>query len=159
MGLASPEAMAACSPASPTAGATVTCTGVPSLPLFLNTFSSAVNDLTVNVNPGAQLNATLGGIALNLTGNNTTLNNSGTIDPALLGFVSVLSGGVVVGNTAASTVNITNTATGIIRGTGALLGLNLTSLGGAALNVTNGVGGTTTPVSYTHLTLPTSDLV
>ncbi|WLH82387.1 autotransporter-associated beta strand repeat-containing protein [Pseudomonas sp. FP2338] len=144
MGLASPAAMAACSPASPTAGATVTCTGVPSLPLFLNTFSSAVNNLTVNVNPGAQLNATLGGIALNLTGNNTTLNNSGTIDPALLGLVSLLSGGVVMGNTAASTVNFTNTATGIIRGTGALLGLNLTSLAGAALNVTNGVGGTTT---------------
>ncbi|WP_342356518.1 autotransporter-associated beta strand repeat-containing protein [Pseudomonas salomonii] len=144
MGLASPAAMAACSPASPTTGATVTCTGVPSLPLLLNTFSSAVNNLTVNVNPGAQLNATLGGIALNLTGNNTTLNNSGTIDPAVLGLVSVLSGGVVVGNTAASAVNITNTATGIIRGTGALLGLNLTSLAGAALNVTNGVGGTTT---------------
>nr|WP_256593072.1 autotransporter-associated beta strand repeat-containing protein [Pseudomonas sp. 2822-15] len=144
MGLASPAAMAACSPASPTTGATVTCTGVPSLPLLLNTFSSAVNNLTVNVNPGAQLNATLGGIALNLTGNNTTLNNSGTIDPAVLGLVSVLSGGVLVGNTAASAVNITNTATGIIRGTGALLGLNLTSLAGAALNVTNGVGGTTT---------------
>ncbi|WP_196492155.1 hypothetical protein, partial [Pseudomonas fluorescens] len=99
MGLASPDVFAACSPASPAAGATVTCTGVPSLPLFLNTFSSAVNNLTVNVNAGAQLNATLGGKALTLTGNSATLNNSGTIDPALLGLVSVLSGGVVIGNT------------------------------------------------------------
>ncbi len=147
MGLASPDVFAACSPASPTAGATVTCTGVPSLPLFLNTFSSAVNSLTVNVNAGAQLNATLGGKALTLTGNNTTLNNSGTIDPALLGLVSVLSGGVVIGNTAASVLNITNSATGIMRGTGALLGLNLASLDGMALNATNGAGGTTTIVN------------
>jgi len=109
LGLASPQAMAACSPASPTAGATVTCTGVPSLPLFLNTFASAVNGLTVNVNSGAQMNATLGGQVLNLTGNNLTLNNSGTIDPALLGLVTVLSGGVTLGNTAASNVTINNT--------------------------------------------------
>src|SRR5471032_449572 len=65
VGLVSPQALAACSPASPTAGATVTCTGVPSLPLFLNTFASAVNNLTVNVNSGAQMNATLGGQSLN----------------------------------------------------------------------------------------------
>ena len=147
MGSASPEVLAACTPASPTPGATVTCTGVPSLPLFLNTFSSAVNNLTLNVNAGAQLNATLGGKALTLTGNNATLNNSGTIDPALLGLVSVLSGGVVIGNTAASALNITNTASGIMRGTGALLGLDLASLDGMALNATNGAGGVTTIVN------------
>ncbi|KPG76260.1 autotransporter-associated beta strand repeat-containing protein [Pseudomonas libanensis] len=147
IGLASPDVLAACTPASPAPGATVTCTGVPSLPLFLNTFSSAVNNLTLNVNAGAQLNATLGGKALTLTGNDTTLNNAGTIDPALLGLVSVLSGGVVIGNTAASALNITNTASGIMRGTGALLGLNLASLDGMALNATNGAGGVTSIVN------------
>lgn len=122
IGLASPEVLAACTPANPADGTTVTCTGVPSLPLFLNTFSSAANGLIVNVNAGAQLNATLAGTALSLTGNNVTLNNSGTVDPSLLGLVTALSGGVVVGNTTASTVNITNSVTGIIRGTGNLLG-------------------------------------
>src|SRR5471032_1682564 len=88
VGLVRPQALAACTPASPTAGATVTCTGVPSLPLFLNTFASAVNNLTVNVNSGAQMNATLGGVALNLTGNNLTFNNSGTIDcPPSVAFI------------------------------------------------------------------------
>src|SRR5471032_2288249 len=101
VGLVSPQALAACSPASPTAGATVTCTGVPSLPLFLNTFASAVNDLTVNVNSGAQMNATLGGQSLNLTGNNLTFNISVTVDPGLLWAVTALSGGLTLGNTSA----------------------------------------------------------
>ncbi|MBU1358417.1 MAG: autotransporter outer membrane beta-barrel domain-containing protein [Gammaproteobacteria bacterium] len=137
--VAAPSAMATCS----TAGSTVTCTGVPSLPLFLNNFSSATNGLTVNVNAGAQMNATLGGKVLVLTGSNITLNNSGTVDPALLGLVSVLSGGAQIGNTGASVVNITNASSGIIRGTGGYLGQDLTSLDGAALNVFNGVGGST----------------
>ncbi|MBU2407908.1 MAG: ESPR domain-containing protein, partial [Gammaproteobacteria bacterium] len=127
--VAAPSAMATCS----TAGSTVTCTGVPSLPLFLNNFSSATNGLTVNVNAGAQMNATLGGKVLVLTGSNITLNNSGTVDPALLGLVSVLSGGAQIGNTGASVVNITNASSGIIRGTGGYLGQDLTSLDGAAL--------------------------
>jgi len=145
--LASPQAMASCLPGSPTAGGTVTCSGVPSLPLFLNTFSSAVNDLTVNVGSAAQLNATLGGQVLNLTGNNITLNNAGLIDPGLLGAVTVLSAGAVIGNAGASVVNITNAATGIIRGTGDLLGLNLASLNGMALNINNGAGGSTNIVN------------
>ncbi|MGQ7614925.1 hypothetical protein ACTGW6_10790, partial [Streptococcus suis] len=74
-------------------------------------------------------------------------NNAGTIDPAVLGLVSALSGGVVIGNSTANALNITNAATGVINGTGALLGLNLASLGGMALNATNGVGGTTTIVN------------
>lgn len=147
MGLASPDVFAACSPASPTAGATVTCTGVPTLLLIPNTFNSAVNTLTVNVTAGTKLNTLVGGVALSLTGNNTTLNNAGTIDPAVLGLVSALSGGVVIGNSTANALNITNAATGVINGTGALLGLNLASLGGMALNATNGVGGTTTIVN------------
>ena len=108
----------------------MTCTGVPSLPLFLNNFSSATNGLTVNVNAGAQMNATLGGHVLDLTGVNISLNNSGTLDPALLGLVSVLSGGAFIGTGASSTVSVLNNASGIMRGTGMLLGLNLTSLGG-----------------------------
>jgi len=143
VGLVSPQALAACSPASPTAGATVTCTGVPSLPLFLNTFASAVNNLTVNVNSGAQMNATLGGQSLNLTGNNLTFNNSGTIDPALLGAVTGLGTALMIGNGSASTVNINNTLTGIMRGTGDLLGVNLTTIAGMAMDVVNGAGGVT----------------
>lgn len=147
VGIISPQAMAACTPGSPAAGGTVTCSGVPSLPLFLNTFSSAVNDLTVNVGSAAQLNATLGGQVLNLTGNNITLNNSGLIDPALLGAVTALSAGALIGNAGASVMNITNAATGIIRGTGDLLGVNLVSLNGMALNLNNSAGGSTNIVN------------
>ncbi|PTT61492.1 hypothetical protein DBR26_26820, partial [Pseudomonas sp. HMWF007] len=116
----SAPALATCS----TAGSTVTCSGVPTLPLFLNNFSSATSGLTVNVNSSAQMNATLGGHVMDLTGVNITLNNSGTIDPALLGLVSVLSGGAFIGSGATSTVSVLNNASGIIRGTGMLLGLN-----------------------------------
>ena len=135
----STPAQATCS----TAGSIVTCTGVPSLPLFLNNFTSPSNNLTVNVNSGAQMNATLGGRVLDLTGVNVTLNNSGTIDPALLGLVSVLSGGAFVGSGLTSTVSVLNNASGIMRGTGMLLGLNLTSVDGLALGVNNAGGGTT----------------
>ncbi|WP_095152643.1 autotransporter-associated beta strand repeat-containing protein [Pseudomonas sp. Irchel s3b5] len=135
----SSTAFATCS----TAGSTVTCTGVPSLPLFLNNFSSAANGLTVNVNSGAQMNATLGGHVMDLTGVNISLNNSGTIDPALLGLVSVLSGGAFIGTGASSTVSVLNNASGIIRGTGMLLGLNLTSIDGLGIAVNNAATGTT----------------
>lgn len=136
----SPTAFATCS----TSGSTVTCTGVPSLPLFLNNFSSATSGLTVNVNSGAQMNATLGGHVMDLTGVNISLNNSGTIDPALLGLVSVLSGGAFIGTGATSTVSVLNNASGIIRGTGMLLGLNLTSIDGLGIAVNNAAAGTTT---------------
>ncbi|CAI8940665.1 fibronectin-binding autotransporter adhesin [Pseudomonas sp. IT-P176] len=142
-GLASPQATAACSPTSPSAGATVTCTGVPTLPLLLNTFSSSVDALTVNVTSGAGLNATLGGAALSLTGNNVTLNNAGTVDPAFAGLITQLSNGVVVGNATASTVNISNAGSGIFRGSAGVLGQALTSLDGMALNINNGAGGST----------------
>jgi hypothetical protein len=46
---------------------------------------------------------------MDLTGVNITLNNSGTLDPALLGLVSVLSGGAFIGTGAASTVNVKTT--------------------------------------------------
>ena len=112
----SSSAFATCS----TAGSTVTCTGVPVLPLFLNQYSSATNGLTVNVNPGAQMNAILGGHVMDLTGVNISLNNSGTLDPALFGFVSILSGGAFIGTGATSAVSVLNNASGIMRGTGIL---------------------------------------
>lgn len=132
-------AQATCS----TAGITVTCTGVPSLPLFLNDFSSATSGLTINVNSGAQMNAAAGSKVLNLTGVNISLNNSGTIDPALLGLVSELSGGAFIGTGAASAVSVTNNVSGIIRGTGMLLGQSLTSIDGLAIGVNNAAGGAT----------------
>ena len=145
--LLSPSVMAICSPGSPTSGATVTCSGVPLL-LVPNTFSSAVSNLIVNIGAGTQMNTLPGGEVLNLSGNNITLNNAGIVDPSILGVVSVLSNGAVIGNTAASTVNINNAATtGVFRGTGGLLGLNLSTLNGMALNVTNGTGGTTNIVN------------
>ncbi|WP_252053472.1 autotransporter-associated beta strand repeat-containing protein [Acinetobacter silvestris] len=112
--------------------------------MFLNNFSSATSGLTVNVNNAAQMNATLGGKVLNLTGANINLNNSGTIDPALLGLVSILSGGAFIGSGATSAVSVVNNGSGIIRGTGMLLGPNLTSIDGLALAVNNAVAGTTT---------------
>ena len=89
------------------------------------------------------MNATLGGHVMDLTGVNISLNNSGTLDPALLGLVSVLSGGAFIGTGATSTVSVLNNASGIIRGTGMLLGLNLTSIDGLALSVNNAATGTT----------------
>lgn len=126
------------------AGSIITCSGVPTLPLFLNDYSSEISGLTVNVTNGTQMNATLGGTVINLTGANINLNNSGTLDPALLGLVSILSGGAFIGTGANSTVSIVNTTTGLIRGTGMLLGLNLTSIDGLGIAVNNSVSGTTT---------------
>src|SRR5437868_5347463 len=76
-------AWADCTPANPADGATVTCAGAA--PLLAPSFSSAANNLTVNVNSGASAGILLGllGTAMTLTGNNVTLNNGGTIDPSL----------------------------------------------------------------------------
>src|ERR1700754_2793474 len=83
------------------AGSVVTCTGAAN-PLAPN-YANAGNNLNVTVNAGSTLGVLLGigGTALNLPGNNVTLNNAGTIDPSLLGLISVLSSGTVVGNSAA----------------------------------------------------------
>lgn len=136
------DTWAACVPGSPTTGATVTCTGVPALPLFLNTFASAVNDLTVNVNAGATMNATLGGNVISLTGINYALTNAGVIDPAFLGPITVLSGGAFIGTGGTSTISVLNNATGIMRGTSGLLGTDLASINGVALAINNAAAGT-----------------
>ena len=57
--------------------------------------------------------------------------------------VSVLSGGAFIGTGATSTVSVLNNASGIIRGTGMLLGLNLTSVDGLGIAVNNAAAGTT----------------
>ena len=144
------SAMAACSPINPTNGATVTCSGVAN-PLAPS-YASSADNLTVNVNAGASTGVLLGlgGTAMSLTGNGTTLNNAGTIDPSLLGLLSLLSSGTVIGNPnlgasiPGSTVTVNNQSGGAMRGTTGLLGLNLADLTGMALSVRNGSGGTTT---------------
>ncbi|RDY65229.1 hypothetical protein BRN20_00555, partial [Xanthomonas oryzae pv. oryzae] len=88
-------AWGACTPAIPAAGATVTCSGLPSTS---NIFASGANNLTVNIASGSQMTAgLLGGTAIALSGTNSTLNNAGTIDPSVLGLLSVLSSGVTMG--------------------------------------------------------------
>ncbi|MFM0305983.1 autotransporter-associated beta strand repeat-containing protein, partial [Paraburkholderia sediminicola] len=108
---------------------------------------SATNDLTVNVALGASVGVEVllgdGGTAMNLTGNNVTLNNNGVIDPSLLGLRFLLSSGTSIGNAAASTVNVTNANTGTMNGTTGLLGGDLSNLTGMALTVQNGTGGVT----------------
>ncbi|MES2026474.1 MAG: autotransporter domain-containing protein [Pseudomonadota bacterium] len=146
-GLVSPSVMAACTPVNPSPGATVVCTGIPSTPLFLNTYSSAVNGLTVNVIANTQLNASTGDPALSLTGDGITLTNNGTIDPSSNGPLQSLSGGVVMGNANSSVLSITNAATGTITGTTGLVSGNPITLTGMALNVSNGTNGTTSIVN------------
>jgi len=141
-------AMAACSPINPTNGATVTCSGAAN-PLAPS-YASSADNLTVNMLPGGSLGVLLGlgGTAMSLTGNGTTLNNAGTIDPSLLGLLSLLSSGTVIGNPnlgaaiPGSTVTVSNQGT--MNGTTGLLGLNLADLTGMALSIRNGGGGTTT---------------
>ncbi|MDN4591511.1 autotransporter outer membrane beta-barrel domain-containing protein [Xenophilus aerolatus] len=125
-----------------TAGSTVTCSGAANP--FAPSFSTAADDTTVNVEPGAGVGVLLGDTALTMTGNNAQLNNSGTIDPSLLGLLSVLSSGAVIGNASASNVSVTNNVGGVIRGTTGVLGLNLLGLTGMALATQNGTGGVTT---------------
>ncbi|SFB18219.1 outer membrane autotransporter barrel domain-containing protein [Collimonas sp. OK607] len=137
--LNSSAAWANCTPANPADGATVTCSGAANL--LAPSYSSAANNLTVNVNTGASAGVLLGllGNAMTLTGSNVTLNNGGTIDPSLLGIGSLLSTGTVIGNAAASTVTVNNSGT--MKGTTGLLGVSLSNLNGVALAVQNGTGG------------------
>lgn len=112
-GLSSEQALAACS----AAGSIITCNGAanPLAPSYTNGGSG----LTVNVNAGATLGTLLGigGTSLSLAGNNNTLNNSGTIDPTLLGLLSIQSSAVQIGNTGtSSTLTINNNASGVIKG-------------------------------------------
>ncbi len=141
VGAAAPMlAWGACTPAIPAAGATVTCSG---LPITSNIFASGANNLTVNIASGSQMTAgLLGGTAIALSGTNSTLNNAGTIDPSVLGLLSVLSSGVTMGNASSTAVSVNNLAGGTIYGTGGVLGANLLNLDGMALGLTSASGGT-----------------
>ena len=135
---------AACTPANPTAGATVTCTGAANI--LAPSYAATANNITVNVQSGASAGVLLGlgGTAMSLTGNNVTLNNAGTVDPSLLGLLGLLSSGTFIGNTNASTVTVNNAATGVMNGTSGLLGVSINGLTGMALAVQNGIGGVST---------------
>ncbi|MGJ7603193.1 autotransporter-associated beta strand repeat-containing protein [Variovorax sp. LT1R20] len=122
-----------------TAGSDVTCNGAanPLAPGFAN----GANNLAVTVNPGATLGVLLGvgGSAMSLTGSNVRLTNNGRIDPLLFGSnTGKLSTGVVMGNTANSTIVVVNNGT--IGGTRQ----SSVDLAGLALTVRNGPGGITT---------------
>lgn len=60
------------------AGSIITCSGVPTLPLFLNHYSSANSGLTVNVTDGTQMNTTLNGGTVQI-GNNQAF-STGTLN-------------------------------------------------------------------------------
>ena len=136
------EAQAACTPTNPAAGGTVTCTNPT---LVGNPFASNADNIQVNVANGAEVASLLGiGTAMNLGGNNVTLNNQGLIDPTLLTAVSVLSSGVQIGNAnALSGFTLNNGNTGIIRGKASLASINLGTggLGGLAVDGRVGAGG------------------
>lgn len=134
--LAASSAYAVCD--TPAPGATINCT------LTTVGLTTGVNNLTVNVLSGAVINAPMLGTAINLTGNNARLTNSGLIDPSLMGTVSGLTTGVTMGNANNSIVVVTNNNTGMIRGTSGLLGASLVGLTGIGLSVQNGAAGTTT---------------
>ncbi|WP_246327031.1 autotransporter outer membrane beta-barrel domain-containing protein [Burkholderia guangdongensis] len=130
-GIVPVDAFAACS----AAGTTVTC-AASATPY---SYANGANNLGVTVEPGATITvpSVLGGAALSLTGSGVTLTNSGTIDPSL-GAPFAMGDGAVVGNvTTASTVSVTNTSTGVMRGTAGVPN------SAPALFVENGTGGTT----------------
>jgi autotransporter-associated beta strand protein len=135
---ATPTAQAACT----LNGSIVTCTGAAN-PLAPS-YASSANNLTVNVQSGASLGVLLGvgGTALQLTGNNVTLNNAGNIDPSLLGLISLLSSGTVVGSSTATQVAVNNQAGGRMYGTGALANVSLLDFTGLALRATTASNGT-----------------
>jgi hypothetical protein len=72
------EAAAACTPAAPTDGATVSCSGVPILlPPNPNSFLSNANNLDVTVPAGAIMSTLPGGAAMSFGGNGPTLDRQG----------------------------------------------------------------------------------
>ncbi|MDR2327927.1 MAG: autotransporter domain-containing protein [Acidovorax sp.] len=133
-----PHALAACTPAFG-AGANVTCTG------SIFGIDSTANNMIVTVAAGALVQAAVvnPGYVVNLTGNNMTFNNNGTVDPTLLAGLSLLTSGARIGGTNNSFVTVNNT--GILKGTSTLaLGLPLANLTGLSLDVQNGASGQNT---------------
>lgn len=107
--LASGSAFAACN----TVGSTVTCD-----PGSVSNYINANSGITVNVLAGATLRTPPvigGGNAATLSGDNVTVNNSGTIDPSSL---ILASPGLVIGNGSAnnSAIVVNNNSGGQIKG-------------------------------------------
>ncbi|HEY9269714.1 autotransporter-associated beta strand repeat-containing protein, partial [Achromobacter sp.] len=148
----------------PTAGAW--CTGAPTVtcnspvsPVMPN-YSNTSDNLIVNVAAGSGAGVLLGtgGIAMELSGANLQVNNSGIISPTALGpGPTIVSSGLVMGNTAASSVaastqTLTNNASGIIGGTGGAYSPTLPNFVGMALTVRNGPGGVSALTNYGRIT-------
>lgn len=144
MSALSQQALADCTPINPAAGSTVTCDGGT---LVGNPYGSDADNLTVNVNPNAQVSPILGLLtpAMVLGGDNVTFNNAGTVDASLLGLLNVLTKGTVIGNANASNHAITNT--GELYGTAGVASVTLGDTSGVALDIRNGAGGTTTIIN------------
>ncbi|HJR73690.1 MAG TPA: autotransporter domain-containing protein [Luteimonas sp.] len=139
---ASGRAEAACTPAAPTDGATVSCTGVPILlPPNPNSFLSNANNLDVTVQSGAIMSTLPGGTAMTFGGNGLTLNNLGAIDANAAGSL-VLSRALSVGNLVvpgSGNVSINNQGTieGTFDGTFGLLGAAMVVANTGTTTVTN----------------------
>ena len=137
-----------------TTGTTIVCTGV-SLGSNVNTSASGV---TTTVNSGAIVSGPTLSLgtrpAVNMTGSNVTLNNSGTIDPSLLLGIGLGATGVTLGNTGnAGSVVVNNYAGGDIKGSGIdVLGV-VTAVNGVALNLV-GNGASTITVNNSGLIEP-----
>ncbi len=127
----------------------VACSGAAN-PLSPN-YSNNSNNLTVVINPGASLGVLLGvgGNALRLGGDNVTVTNNGTIDPALMGDLSIVSSGLVVGSPAAAGV-YTIINNGILAGAPG----SSVSLNGLALAAQNRSGTTNIINNYSIMANP-----
>jgi fibronectin-binding autotransporter adhesin len=140
--LHSGDAAAACTPAVPADGATVSCTGVPILlPPNPNSFISPANGLIVTVQSGAIMSTLPGGTAMTLSGNAVTLNNLGAIDANAAGSL-VLARALVIGNlivpdNSNAVVNNTGSIQGTFDGTFGLLGMAMLVANTGTSTVTN----------------------
>ncbi|MGH8484411.1 MAG: hypothetical protein ACRESP_08425, partial [Pseudomonas sp.] len=138
---------AACTPGSPANGAAVNCTGT-SLDVALN-----ADLLTVTVGNGALLTRNdITFPTLAITGINNTFINNGNIDPGYYGAPPVRMTAVKITSPIASNLTITNNSgtgnNGQIVGTSGFLGIGMTDLTGAALDISNGAGGRTLINNY-----------
>ena len=140
-------AHAACTPGSPADGVAVNCTGT-SLDVALN-----ANSLEVTVGIGALLTRNdITFPTLAITGTNNTFINNGNIDLGYYGSPPVRMTAVKITSPTASSLTITNNSgtgnNGQIVGYSGFLGIGMTNLTGAALDINNGSGGRTNINNY-----------
>jgi fibronectin-binding autotransporter adhesin len=112
------DAAAACTPAAPGDGVTVSCTGVPILlPPNPNSFLSNANNLNVTVETGAIMSTLPGGTVMTFAGTGLTLTNKGSIDANAAGSL-VLARALTIGNLIApASGNVVVNNQGAIEGT------------------------------------------